>query len=461
MRAGTFVIAILSVSAVLAACNGASPTPTPTALTITCDATALTAIGQQAHCSARATLTNGQTDDRTASAQWSSSDASKASVSSGVVTAAGIGNAVITASSTGLTAQQQISVSASCTFAVSPTSASFGPAGGSQPVSVTASPAGCTPASWTAAGNGNALTVSPASGSGNGTVTVTTAANGGAAQTATATIAGQTFTATIGAACSYTFQPVALDAPGSWNVSAAINERAVNVGVIGTSCAPWQAETSAGWISVSPSSGSESGAVRVFAAANGGPARSGSLTFHPSGCPPQCPSAVTVAITQAPATATLFVTLEQGEHLSGPYSGTATGPQGFSCTLRQQDSSVTCPPLTVSTGAAVTIAVTLTVATGDSPIFRTVGCDARTFNTCTVFMNSDRAVTIDVGCAVCGTPDSAAAPEAEPLVGLADAGVVSGRGDAGEPISAGSSRGERGSRRARDSPGNLAPALVR
>jgi hypothetical protein len=40
---------------------------------------------------------------------------------------------------------------------------------------------------------------------------------------------------------------------------------------------------------------------------------------------------------------------------------------------------------------------------GDQPIQRATGCDARTPSTCTVVMNSDRSVTIAIGCEVsCG-----------------------------------------------------------
>jgi Zn-dependent metalloprotease len=81
-----------------------------------------------------------------------------------------------------------------CTFSISPTSASVAAAGGTGTVSVTAG-AGCA---WTASSNAAFITVTGgASGSGSGTVSYSVAANTGtASRSGTLTIAGQTFTVT-------------------------------------------------------------------------------------------------------------------------------------------------------------------------------------------------------------------------------------------------------------------------
>ena len=81
-----------------------------------------------------------------------------------------------------------------CTFSISPTSASQPAGGGTGSVSVTAA-AGC---GWTAVSNATFITItSGASGSGNGTVNYSVAANTGTgSRTGTMTIAGQTFTVT-------------------------------------------------------------------------------------------------------------------------------------------------------------------------------------------------------------------------------------------------------------------------
>ncbi len=81
-----------------------------------------------------------------------------------------------------------------CTYSISPTSASFAAAGGTGSVSVTAG-AGCA---WTAVSNATFITItSGSSGTGNGTVGFSVAANAGStSRTGTMTIAGQTFTVT-------------------------------------------------------------------------------------------------------------------------------------------------------------------------------------------------------------------------------------------------------------------------
>lgn len=81
-----------------------------------------------------------------------------------------------------------------CSFSISPTSASVAAAGGTGTVSVTAT-AGCT---WSAVSNATFITVTGgSSGTGNGTVSYSVAANGATtSRTGTITIAGQTFTVT-------------------------------------------------------------------------------------------------------------------------------------------------------------------------------------------------------------------------------------------------------------------------
>ena len=83
-------------------------------------------------------------------------------------------------------------VGATCSFTISPTSASVAAVGGNGSVSVTASSA----CSWTARSDATWITIaSGASGSGNGTVGYSVAPNaGGAARTGTLTIGGQSFT---------------------------------------------------------------------------------------------------------------------------------------------------------------------------------------------------------------------------------------------------------------------------
>jgi hypothetical protein len=81
-----------------------------------------------------------------------------------------------------------------CTYNISPTSASYAAAGGTGNVSVTAG-TGC---SWTAVSNATFITITGgASGTGNGTVSYLVAVNtGSTSRTGTMTIAGRTFTVT-------------------------------------------------------------------------------------------------------------------------------------------------------------------------------------------------------------------------------------------------------------------------
>ncbi len=92
-----------------------------------------------------------------------------------------------------------------CTsFSIEPTSApSATHLAGSATVAVTGGQDGCTGGSWTAAGNGSWLSVSPTSGSGSGSVTVSWTENAsGAPRTGTATIAGSPFTVVQGSSQS-------------------------------------------------------------------------------------------------------------------------------------------------------------------------------------------------------------------------------------------------------------------
>ena len=133
-----------------------------------------------------------------------------------------------------------------CTYALSASTLSFGEAGGSQTVTVTA-PGHCT---WTATSDSGWITVdSGASGSGNGTVRVTVTPNTGAAErSGTLTIAGQS----VGvreqglAACAADISPAAASfgkdsATGTFAVTAAGH-------------CEWSAASDAGWLAVTAGS---------------------------------------------------------------------------------------------------------------------------------------------------------------------------------------------------------------
>ncbi len=154
------------------------------------------------------------------------------------------------------------------TFSISPTSASPGYPAGSQVVTVTGVlPANCSGGSWNASGNGSWVTVSPMSGSGNGTVTVSWAQNGTTSpRSGSATIAGNGFPVTQGSGpvtppcTTFSITPTAAN-PGYPAGSQVVTV----TGVSPANCSggSWSASGNGSWVTVSPTSGTGSGAVMV------------------------------------------------------------------------------------------------------------------------------------------------------------------------------------------------------
>jgi len=180
----------------------------------------------------------------------------------------------------GLVAAVTVQQSDACSILLTPSSASPNYQNGSINVTVTGSPAGCTP-SWTASGNGSWITVSPQSGGGSGPVTVSWASNTStSARSGNATIGGTTFTVSQAGApvpncTSYSLTPSSAS-PSSQSGS-------VNVTVTGSpsGCASsWSAAGNGSWITVSPANGSGSGPVTVSWGQNtSGSPRSGNATI--------------------------------------------------------------------------------------------------------------------------------------------------------------------------------------
>jgi hypothetical protein len=94
-----------------------------------------------------------------------------------------------------------VSQAAACSFTVTPGFGTLGSGAGNVVATITASPSGCTPNSWTASiGTATFVTsITPSSGSGSGVVTLAVTANTGAARSGTVTIAGQSLTISQGA----------------------------------------------------------------------------------------------------------------------------------------------------------------------------------------------------------------------------------------------------------------------
>ena len=158
-----------------------------------------------------------------------------------------------------------------CTYAIDPTSQSFGASGGTGSVNVTTQ-AGC---SWTASSNESWITIdSGTSGTGSGTVNYSVDENTGSARTGTMTIAGHTFTVTQGAGgtCTYAIDPT------SQSFGASGGTGSVNV-TTQAGCS-WTASSNESWITIdSGTSGTGSGTVNYSVDENTGSARTGTMTI--------------------------------------------------------------------------------------------------------------------------------------------------------------------------------------
>jgi hypothetical protein len=164
----------------------------------------------------------------------------------------------------------QSAAPAPCVYSIAPGSTTIGASGGAgTPVTVTTA-AGCA---WTATSNAPWLAIgSGASGTGGGTVAYNAAVNTGAERTGTLTIAGQTFTVTQSAACSYTINPAS-------QAAAAGGGAGTTIGVTTANGCAWTATSNAAWLTISSgASGTGNGSVAFTIAANTGAQRTGTLT---------------------------------------------------------------------------------------------------------------------------------------------------------------------------------------
>ena len=153
----------------------------------------------------------------------------------------------------------------SCSFAIDQKEATVPAQGGTGSVTVT-SAGGCA---WSASSNAPWLSItSGATGTGNGTVRFSAAAGG--PRTGTLTIAGQTFTVTQAANCTFAIDPTSANVPAQGGTG--------SVTVAGGAGCAWTATSNAPWLSITGgASGTGNGTVQ-FSAAAGGP-RTGTLTI--------------------------------------------------------------------------------------------------------------------------------------------------------------------------------------
>ncbi len=161
-----------------------------------------------------------------------------------------------------------------CTFTVTPPSASFPIGGGNITLTVTASNPSC---SWTAASDQSWAMLSSMGSTGNGSIVVTASPNSGtAALTATISIADQSVPLLESGTtntCSFAVAPTVLNFPGA---STGIT---VGIAASSSSCA-WNASLVPTWVTLNATYGYGNGSVVVTASPNTGTSvRTGNLTL--------------------------------------------------------------------------------------------------------------------------------------------------------------------------------------
>lgn len=201
-------------------------------------------------------------------------------------------------------------LAATCTYAISPGSATPGIAGGSATVTVTTNLTTC---GWTATASAPFVTINAgASGTGTGTVGYTVAPNSGVSfRQGTLTIAGQAFTVTQ----SGSGPAMSLDQPslnfGAASTGVALAQvtgtQTVRLSQSGTGTVAWTATPSAPWVTVSPISGTGSATLSVSVISTAGLPGAGTiagavnLAFTGAGVPS---GPVSIALTILPQRST-------------------------------------------------------------------------------------------------------------------------------------------------------------
>lgn len=257
---------------------------------------------------------------------------------------------------------------APCTYPLSPSAQSVPAAGGTAQFAVNAA-GGCA---WSATSSAVWLRItSGSSGSGSGYVNVTADPNSATtSRTATITVQGQTVTVTqaavsTGGSCTTTVTP------GSVSLPAGASSGSLAV-MSGSGCT-WSASSSAGWLTITSSTGGGTGWVNYSATANGSSSvRTGTITvagqpivFAQAGNGGSCSISVTptsLSVSASPMSSSLSVTAPAGCSWSASSaeswititSTTGSGPGWVGFGLAQNAGSARTGRITVG-GVAVNI----------------------------------------------------------------------------------------------------------
>jgi hypothetical protein len=164
---------------------------------------------------------------------------------------------------------------------------------------------------WTLSSNAAWLTASPTSGASNASVTANYTANTGAARTGILTFSagGETRTVTVTQAT-----PALAVSPTTQAVPAAAGNFAITL----TSNVNWTVSSNAGWLTASPTSGSNDGSITASYTANTGAARTGILSFSGNGL------TRTVTVTQATPNLAVTPTTQSVSPIEGSFAITLT-----------------------------------------------------------------------------------------------------------------------------------------
>jgi hypothetical protein len=155
-----------------------------------------------------------------------------------------------------------------CTYTVTPPSQDVAASGGAGTASISTG-SGCP---WSASSSAPWITVGATSGTGPAQVPLTVAPNNGPRRTGTVTVASTVLTVNQESPCEWVF------VPGDHVFGASGGNG--NVLVIVTGACTWTAASDVDWITLTAgASGVGNGLVQFVAAANDGPARTGSLTI--------------------------------------------------------------------------------------------------------------------------------------------------------------------------------------
>ena len=189
-------------------------------------------------------------------------------------------------------------ITSDCTYSVSSTNNTISSGGGTGMFYVFTSSTSCE---WYAEANATwVIITSDSSGIGDGTETYTVPPNTGDSRTAVITIAGQTHTVNQeSTGCNYNISPTSRTVSftgGSYDVAVTANQ----------SYCVWSSLDNSSWISITPTTGSGDGSVRVTVSPNTGDSRTAVITI----------AGQTHTVNQDPALGSLKVTIYPPEAVS-------------------------------------------------------------------------------------------------------------------------------------------------